>query len=94
MSLNSFLLTPWASYQSSAAVAIVPSRSLTCAKPFSFLHRPGPYSLRKPWKRPYRAANGNGLDSLENHAERLARLEGKFELLETSVAARRQRLTE
>jgi hypothetical protein len=29
---------------------------------------------------------------LENHAERLARLEGKFELLETSFSARRRKL--
>lgn len=29
---------------------------------------------------------------LENHAERLARLEGKFELLETSLTSRRKRL--
>jgi phage shock protein A len=32
--------------------------------------------------------------SLENHAERLARLEGKFELLKTSVATRRRKLPE
>ena len=32
--------------------------------------------------------------SLENHAERLARLEGKFELLETSLAKRRRKLPE
>lgn len=31
---------------------------------------------------------------LETHAERLARLEGKFELLETSRAARRRKLPE
>jgi hypothetical protein len=31
---------------------------------------------------------------LENHAERLARVEGKFELLETSLSARRKRLSE
>jgi hypothetical protein len=31
---------------------------------------------------------------LENHAERLARLEGKFELLENSLSARRRRLPE
>ena len=31
---------------------------------------------------------------LENHAERLARLEGKFELLETSLASRRRKLAE
>ncbi len=29
---------------------------------------------------------------LQNHAERLARLEGKFELLENTFAARRRRL--
>ena len=31
---------------------------------------------------------------LQNHAERLARLEGKFELLENSFSARRRRLPE
>ncbi len=31
---------------------------------------------------------------LENHAERLARLEGKFELLDTSLAARRRKIAE
>jgi hypothetical protein len=31
---------------------------------------------------------------LENHAERLARLEGKFELLENTFSARRRRLPE
>ena len=31
---------------------------------------------------------------LENHAERLARLEGKFELIETSLGARRLKLRE
>ncbi len=31
---------------------------------------------------------------LENHAERLARLEGKFELLEHSLSARRRKLRE
>jgi hypothetical protein len=31
---------------------------------------------------------------LENHAERLARLEGKFELLESSLSSRRKRLPE
>ena len=31
---------------------------------------------------------------LESHAERLARLEGKFELLENSLSARRRRLPE
>jgi hypothetical protein len=31
---------------------------------------------------------------LENHAERLARLEGKFELLETSFSSRRKSLPE
>ena len=31
---------------------------------------------------------------LENHAERLARLEGKFELVETSLGARRRKLPE
>ncbi len=31
---------------------------------------------------------------LETHAERLARLEGKVELLETSLAARRRKLAE
>ena len=30
----------------------------------------------------------------ENHAERLARLEGKFELVETSLGARRRKLPE
>ncbi len=29
---------------------------------------------------------------LENHAERLARLEGKFELLENTLSSRRRRL--
>ena len=29
---------------------------------------------------------------LENHAERLARLEGKFELVESSLSARRRKL--
>ena len=29
---------------------------------------------------------------LEHHAERLARLEGKFELVESSVSARRRKL--
>jgi uncharacterized protein involved in exopolysaccharide biosynthesis len=29
---------------------------------------------------------------VENHAERLARLEGKFELLENTLASRRRRL--
>ncbi len=33
------------------------------------------------------------LARLENHAERLARLEGKFELLETSLASRRRKLS-
>ena len=32
--------------------------------------------------------------SLENHAERLARLEGKFELVESSLGARRRKLAE
>ena len=31
---------------------------------------------------------------LENHSERLARLEGKFELLENSLSARRRKLPE
>jgi hypothetical protein len=31
---------------------------------------------------------------MENHAERLARLEGKFELLESTFSARRRRLPE
>jgi hypothetical protein len=31
---------------------------------------------------------------LQNHAERLARLEGKFELLENTFSARRRRLPE
>lgn len=31
---------------------------------------------------------------LENHAERLARLEGKYELLEGSLGSRRRRLPE
>lgn len=31
---------------------------------------------------------------LENHGERLARLEGKFELLENTFSARRRRLPE
>jgi len=31
---------------------------------------------------------------MENHAERLARLEGKFELLENTFSARRRRLPE
>ena len=31
---------------------------------------------------------------LESHAERLARLEGKFELLETSLGTRRRKLAE
>lgn len=31
---------------------------------------------------------------LDNHAERLARLEGKFELLETSLSGRRRKLPE
>jgi len=31
---------------------------------------------------------------MENHAERLARLEGKFELLENTFTARRRRLPE
>jgi peptidoglycan hydrolase CwlO-like protein len=31
---------------------------------------------------------------LESHSERLARLEGKFDLLENSLAARRRRLPE
>jgi len=31
---------------------------------------------------------------LQNHAERLARLEGKFELLESTFSARRRRLSE
>jgi len=31
---------------------------------------------------------------LEAHAERLARLEGKFELLETSLTARRRKLAD
>jgi hypothetical protein len=31
---------------------------------------------------------------LQNHAERLARLEGKFELLENTYSARRRRLPE
>ena len=31
---------------------------------------------------------------LQNHAERLARLEGKFELLENTFSARRRRLVE
>lgn len=30
---------------------------------------------------------------LENHAERLARLEGKFELVESSLSARRRKLS-
>jgi hypothetical protein len=32
--------------------------------------------------------------ALENHSERLARLEGKFELLENSFSSRRRRLPE
>ncbi len=31
---------------------------------------------------------------LQNHAERLSRLEGKFELLETSLSGRRRKLPE
>lgn len=31
---------------------------------------------------------------LEDHAERLARLEGKFELLESSLSSRRRKLPE
>ncbi len=31
---------------------------------------------------------------LQNHAERLARLEGKFELLENTLSARRRKLPE
>lgn len=31
---------------------------------------------------------------LENHAERLARLEGKFDLIENSLGARRRKLSE
>ncbi len=31
---------------------------------------------------------------LESHAERLARLEGKFELLESSLSSRRRKLPE
>lgn len=38
-------------------------------------------------------ANASRLaEILQNHAERLARLEGKFELLETSLSSRRKRL--
>ena len=32
--------------------------------------------------------------TLQNHAERLARLEGKFELLENTFSARRRRIPE
>ncbi len=38
---------PWASYQWMSARHIVPSESRMRASPFRFLHRPGPYVLRK-----------------------------------------------
>jgi hypothetical protein len=40
------------------------------------------------------AYTGRVTATLENHAERLARLEGKFELLETSLGTRRRKLPE
>ena len=40
------------------------------------------------------ADTGRVTATLENHAERLARLEGKFELLETSLGTRRRKLPE
>jgi hypothetical protein len=40
------------------------------------------------------AHTGRVTAMLENHAERLARLEGKFELLETSLGTRRRKLPE
>jgi len=40
-------------------------------------------------------ANAGRLSAaIQNHAERLARLEGKFELLENTFSARRRRLPE
>jgi len=40
------------------------------------------------------AYTGRVTATLENHAERLARVEGKFELLETSLGTRRRKLPE
>jgi hypothetical protein len=40
------------------------------------------------------AQTGRLTTVLEDHAERLARLEGKFELLETSLGSRRRKLPE
>ncbi len=39
-------------------------------------------------------ANASRFAVVENHADRLARLEGKFELLENTVSACRRRLPE